>query len=193
MANTQHRNAPQGQHRPDASRLVRTAAGSNIHLSGFGHNHYDSRNSRGPLADDFSVLSRYLTQQLNIILDSLQPIGIFNTVVNQQKVTAVFAALADPTRRSILERLSAQGESRVTALAKPFHMSLPAISRHLRVLEKARLIRRQRHGREHLIRANTEGVKAARQWMAHYAAGWDFSFDALDDLLRAEQRKEGKV
>lgn len=104
----------------------------------------------------------------------------------------MFAALADPTRRSILERLSAQGESRVTALAKPFRMSLPAISRHLRVLEKARLIRRRRHGREHLIQARAEGLQAARQWIAHCAAGWDFSFDALDELLKIERRKEGK-
>jgi DNA-binding transcriptional ArsR family regulator len=117
---------------------------------------------------------------------------IFNAVVNKQRVTAVFAALADPTRRSILERLSAHGESRVTVLAKPFRMSLPAISRHLRVLENARLIRRQRHGREHLIQARAEGLKAAREWIAYCAAGWDFSFDTLDELLKVERRKEGK-
>jgi DNA-binding MarR family transcriptional regulator len=85
-------------------------------------------------------------------------------------------------------RLSEEGESRVTALAKPFRMSLPAISRHLRVLEKAQLVRRQRHGREHLIRANADGLKAVRQWIAHCAAGWDFSFAALDELLKVEQR-----
>ena len=113
-------------------------------------------------------------------------------MVNKQKVTAVFAALADPTRRSILERLSVHGDIRVTALARPFRMSLPAVSRHLRVLEKARLIRRQRHGREHLIQANAEGLTAARQWISHCAAGWDFSFDKLDELLKIEQRKEGK-
>ena len=104
----------------------------------------------------------------------------------------MFAALADPTRRRILERLSGQGESRVTALARPFRMSLPAISRHLRVLENAHLIRRQRQGREHLIRANADGLKDARKWITRFAAGWDFSFDTLDELLKVERRKDGK-
>jgi DNA-binding transcriptional ArsR family regulator len=113
-------------------------------------------------------------------------------VNNQGKVTAIFAALADPTRRRILVRLSSAGEGRVTALAKPFRISLPAISRHLRVLEKAKLIDRRREGRVHVIRARAAGLKPAQDWMAHYAAGWDFSFDALDTLLKNEQRKENK-
>jgi DNA-binding transcriptional ArsR family regulator len=115
---------------------------------------------------------------------------ILNKVVNsQEKITAIFAALADPTRRRILVRLSTGGEGPVTALAKPFRVSLPAISRHLRVLEKARLIDRRREGRVHLIRFRAAGLKQARDWMAHCAAGWDFSFDALDELLRNERRK----
>lgn len=115
-------------------------------------------------------------------------------VVNKQdSVTIIFSALADPTRRRILERLSRQGESRVTALAQPFHMSLPAISRHLRVLENARLVKRQRHGREHLIRANAVGLKDARKWIAQCAAGWESGFDALNQLLKIEQRKEKKL
>lgn len=118
-----------------------------------------------------------------------QAFCLFNIVVNKQQLTLVFAALADPTRRSILERLSKQKEIPVTALAKPFRMSLPAVSRHLRVLEKARLIRRQRHGREHLIQTNVQGFSPAQQWIAHCAAGWEFSFDKLDELLKIEQRK----
>jgi DNA-binding transcriptional ArsR family regulator len=110
-------------------------------------------------------------------------------VNNQSRLTAVFAALADPTRRAILLRLSGSGESPVTALAKPFRMSPPAISRHMRVLEKARLIHRRRKGREHLIRARSEGLKNAQQWMAHYAAGWEFSFDTLENLLRKEKKR----
>jgi DNA-binding transcriptional ArsR family regulator len=110
-------------------------------------------------------------------------------VNSQEKLTAIFAALADPTRRRILVRLSTNGEGPVTALAKPFRVSLPAISRHLRVLEKARLIDRRREGRVHLIRFRAAGLKQARDWMAHCAAAWDFSFDALDQLLRNEQRK----
>jgi len=106
-------------------------------------------------------------------------------VVNKQRnVTAVFAALADPTRRRIVQQLARQGESRVTALAKPFRISLPAISRHLHVLENAHLIRRQRRGREHLIRADATGLEAAQHWIVSCAAGWDFAFDRLDRALK---------
>src|SRR5580698_1149738 len=108
-------------------------------------------------------------------------------VNNQKKVSAIFAALSDPTRRRILVRLSKGEEGAVTALAKPFRMSLPAISRHLRVLEDARLIDRRREGRSHLIRAHPAGLKPAQDWMAQCAAGWDFSFDTLDALLAEEQ------
>ena len=135
----------------------------------------------------------YLTHALNIFLTRRAAHLIFNAVVNKRaSVTAVFAALADPTRRRILERLSQQGESRVTALAKPFRMSLPAISRHLRVLENARLVQRQRHGREHLIRSNAAGLEDAGKWIALCRAGWESGFDALDALLKSEQRKERK-
>jgi len=72
-------------------------------------------------------------------------------------------------------------------LAAPFHISLPAISRHLRVLERARLIERRREGRLHLIRARAAGLDEARRWMMHYAAFWDSKFDVLDALLRKER------
>jgi len=113
-------------------------------------------------------------------------------VNNPKDVTAIFAALADPTRRRILMRLSDQGEGPVTALAKPFRVSLPAISRHLRVLEKARLIDRRHAGRTHMIRARAVGLKPAQEWIAHFAAGWDHSFDTLDELLKIEMKK-GKI
>jgi DNA-binding transcriptional ArsR family regulator len=113
-------------------------------------------------------------------------------VNNQKEITAVFAALADPTRRRILWRLSKSEGSPVTALAKPFRISAPAISRHLRVLEKARLIERRRDGRVHLIRARPAGLESAQKWIAECAAGWDFSFDALDHLLENQKRKEEK-
>jgi DNA-binding transcriptional ArsR family regulator len=113
-------------------------------------------------------------------------------VNNPRRTSAVFSALSDATRRRILVRLSRDGEGPVTALAKPFRISLPAISRHLRVLEKARLIERTRQGRIHIIRARTGGMKPAQDWIAHYAAGWDFSFDALDKLIRDEHEKEGR-
>jgi DNA-binding transcriptional ArsR family regulator len=110
-------------------------------------------------------------------------------VNNQRRVTAIFSALADPTRRRILMRLVNSGEGPVTARAKPFRVSLPAISRHLRVLEEARLIHRRREGRAHVIRVRAEGLKPARDWIAQCAAGWDFSFDALDRLLKHDQGK----
>ena len=117
---------------------------------------------------------------------------LVNTVVNNQErtTTAIFAALADPTRRRILLRLSQSGEGQVTDLAKPFRISLPAISRHLRVLETARLIARRREGRTHLIRFRPAGLKRATDWMAQCAAGWEHSFNPLDELLKAELRKD---
>jgi len=112
------------------------------------------------------------------------PDRIINKLVNNQKLTtAIFAALADPTRRRLLVRLSGSGERQVAALAKPFRISPPAISRHLRVLEKARLIQRRRQGRVHLIRARPDGLREAQKWINHYVAGWEFSFDALANLL----------
>jgi DNA-binding transcriptional ArsR family regulator len=84
-------------------------------------------------------------------------------------------------------RLARHGESPVTALGQPFHISPPAISRHLRVLEKARLITRRRVGRVHVIRVQTPGLKSAQEWMTACATGWDFSFDTLDRLLEQQQ------
>ena len=92
-------------------------------------------------------------------------------MVNKPKrITVLFAALADETRRRIIERLSRAGESPVTTLARPFPISLPAFSRHLRVLETARLIRRRRNGRLHLIRVRGAGLREAQTWITHYVA-----------------------
>jgi DNA-binding transcriptional ArsR family regulator len=104
----------------------------------------------------------------------------------------VFAALADPTRRRIMERLSGRGERRVTALARPFRISLPAISRHLHVLERARLIQRRREGRIHFIRARAAGLREARKWLMRCAIEWDSRFDALDELLAETNRTNRK-
>ena len=78
----------------------------------------------------------------------------------------------------------------MTALAQPFRISAPAISRHLRVLERAKLIHRRRDGREHLIRVRPAPLKEAQQWISHCVAGWEYSFDALDDLLKKEQGRK---
>ena len=98
-------------------------------------------------------------------------------------------ALADPTRRAILHRLTA-GEARVTDLAAPFAMSLNAVSKHIRLLERARLVRRRRVGREHRLSLNPEPLEAAATWMAEQRAFWTARLAALDALLRAEDAAE---
>lgn len=113
-------------------------------------------------------------------------------VTQTEKLNAVFSALADPTRRKIVERLSRQSEIPVSELARPFQMSLPAISRHLRVLEDARLIRRQRHGRVHQIRIDDQGLKDAQKWITRYAQAWETRFDAIDQILLNKKKKKGK-
>ena len=98
-------------------------------------------------------------------------------------------ALADPTRRAILQRLS-QGEARVTELAQPFAMSLNAVSKHIRMLERARLVRRRRAGREHLLSLDPRPLDAAAAWIDAQRSAWTARLDALDDLLRAEDRAD---
>jgi DNA-binding transcriptional ArsR family regulator len=98
-------------------------------------------------------------------------------------------ALADPTRRAILHRLTG-GEARVTELAEPFEMSLNAVSKHIRLLERARLVRRRRVGREHRLSLNPEPLEAAATWMAEQRAFWTARLAALDALLRAEDAAE---
>ena len=94
----------------------------------------------------------------------------------------VFAALADPTRREILERLAGR-EASVTELAEPFAISLPAISKHLRVLEKAGLITRERAGRVHHLRLRPLALKEAAEWLVHYHFFWEEQFDSLSEYL----------
>jgi DNA-binding transcriptional ArsR family regulator len=100
-----------------------------------------------------------------------------------------FAALADPTRRRILARL-ARGDRCVTDLARPHAMSLPAVSKHLRVLEKAGLIRRRRYGRIHQLKLEAKPMKQAAQWVEDYRKFWEGSLDRLADYLE-KTRKMG--
>jgi len=94
-------------------------------------------------------------------------------------------ALADPTRRAILQRLSA-GEARVTEVAQPFSMSLNAVSKHILVLERAKLVKRRRMGREHFLSYRPEPLDAAAKWMAETRTFWAGRLDALEQLLREE-------
>jgi DNA-binding transcriptional ArsR family regulator len=107
-------------------------------------------------------------------------------MVNNQSspLDATFAALADPTRRAILLRLS-EGEASVSELAEPFvnDMSLPAISKHLSVLERAGMINRRKEGRTHHITLAAKPMQEAASWLEFYRRFWDDRFDALDDLL----------
>jgi DNA-binding transcriptional ArsR family regulator len=104
-------------------------------------------------------------------------------------LSPTFAALADPTRRAILEKL-AHGEQSVTDLAAPFQMSLPAVSRHLKVLEKAGLIERSREAQWRPCRLRAEPLKSASTWIDQYRQFWERRFDRLEDYLRNIQSNE---
>ena len=111
--------------------------------------------------------------------------------MSQDHLSTTFAALADPTRRAILARL-ASGEASVTELGKPFAMSLPAISKHLKVLEHAGLIARGRDAQWRPCRLAAGPLKDAAEWLEEYRRFWEESFDRLDDYLRELQKKEDK-
>lgn len=102
-------------------------------------------------------------------------------------LSAQFAALADPTRRAILARLT-QGSASVNQLAEPFDMSLPAVSKHLKVLEKAGLISRGKEAQWRPARLEPMALKGIAEWMEHYRRYWDKSFDRLEDYLRNIQK-----
>jgi DNA-binding transcriptional ArsR family regulator len=104
-------------------------------------------------------------------------------MTRQPDLDHTLRALADPTRRAILRRLS-QGEARVTELAQPFAMSLNAVSKHIRMLERADLVRRRRAGREHLLSFNPAPLDDAADWIEAQRAFWSARLDALERELR---------
>jgi DNA-binding transcriptional ArsR family regulator len=106
-------------------------------------------------------------------------------------LSETFAALADPTRRAILARL-VSGEASVTELAAPFDMSMPAISKHLKVLERAGLIARGREAQWRPCRLEAGRLKDVADWVEHYRRFWEESFDRLDDYLRELKHRELK-
>ena len=103
-----------------------------------------------------------------------------------------FAALADPIRRAILARLRS-GSASVTELAQPFRVSLPAISRHLRVLEHAGLVRRTRQGRVHRLRLMARPIGQAAGWIEAYRRFWEGQLDSLGDYIHALDKKKGRA
>lgn len=111
--------------------------------------------------------------------------------MSPDRLSNTFAALADPTRRAILARL-ASGEVSVTELAEPFAMSLPAVSKHLKVLERAGLIARGRDAQWRPCRLSAAPLRDVSDWVEHYRRFWMESFDRLDDYLREVQKSERK-
>lgn len=103
----------------------------------------------------------------------------------------IFAALADPTRRAILTRL-ASGEKAVTELAKPFNMSLPAVTKHLKVLERAGLISRAREAQWRPCRLEPKPLQVVFDWLDQYRRHWEESFDRLEEYLQELQKEETK-
>ena len=108
-----------------------------------------------------------------------------NDASPDERLNATLAALADPTRRAIVERLR-RGEARITELAEPFEMSLNAVSKHIRVLEQARLVRRRREWREHWVAFDPLPLIEAAAWMDKQRAFWTERLDVLEQLLKAE-------
>jgi len=111
--------------------------------------------------------------------------------ISSDRLSATFAALADPTRRAILARL-ASGEASVTELAEPFEMSLPGISKHLKVLHRAGLIARSRRAQWRPCRLRAAPLKDVADWVEHYRRSWEQRFDRLDNYLRDLKEKEKK-
>ena len=127
---------------------------------------------------------RVLFKARNFICIVKKFVLMFNQMVkySPSRLNQTFAALADPTRRRMLEQL-ARGERCVTDLARPHSMSLPAVSKHLRVLEKAGLLRRRRYGRVHQLRLEAKPLKQAALWVEEYRKFWEESFDRLAAYL----------
>ena len=107
-------------------------------------------------------------------------------VSTERQLNATFLALADPTRRAILARL-ASGDATVMELAEPFDMSQPAISKHLKILERARLISRGRDAQRRPCRLDAKPLEEATEWLENYRANWEASFQRLDALLEEMQ------
>jgi len=107
-------------------------------------------------------------------------------VINSDQLNLIFGALSDETRRSMLMRLS-ESELNIKTLAEPYDMSQPAVSKHVRVLEKAGLIEKTVRGRESIIRCNLSQALQARDWITYYTQFWDDQFDAIDKHIQLKK------
>jgi DNA-binding transcriptional ArsR family regulator len=140
-----------------------------------------------------AAIRQFLQIVTNKYLQGVKIPLIVNQMVKYSPTTLnrTFAALADPTRRRILAHLT-RGDLRVTDLARPHAMSLPAVSKHLRVLEKAGLLRRRRYGRVHEMQLDAKPLKKAAQWVQEYRKFWEGSLDRLAEYLEKENRPSEK-
>jgi DNA-binding transcriptional ArsR family regulator len=112
-------------------------------------------------------------------------------MISSKQLDLTFSALSDPTRRAILSML-ASGDKSVTDLAQPFRMTLPAVSKHLKVLQRAGLVTQGREAQWRPCRLEAKPLKDAAEWIEHYRRYWEESFDRLDVYLREVQSKEKK-
>src|SRR5271154_756357 len=144
-----------------------------------------------PAAHSTRRCAKYFGKSKRLFLRQNSRRSTLNHMVKyrSQMLDRTFAALADPTRRRILARL-AHGDRCVTDLARPYSMSLPAVSKHLRVLENAGLIRRRRRGRVHSLKLEAAPMKQASQWIEEYRKFWEESFDRLDEYLKQLQKEK---
>src|SRR5579885_2056602 len=120
--------------------------------------------------------------------------AIFNGMVKHysEQLDRTFFALSDPTRRAIISNLAARGTCTVLELARPFDMSLPAISKHLKLLENANLITREQQGRVHYLRLKSDPMREAEEWLSAYQRFWQSQLDSLEDYL-ANENAQGET
>ena len=133
-------------------------------------------------------IGKYSTGRLTIICGH----RTFNHMVEDQALDDVFHALADPTRRAMLKRL-AKSERTVGELAEPFAISLAGASKHIKVLERAGLVKRRVEGRTHICRLEAMPMHAGMEWMRHYEQFWNERLDVLEEILAAEDAEKRKA
>lgn len=135
----------------------------------------------------FPSPSRFPKKIFNLSVDNRQPCFIFNCMVeyeNDKILTEILKAVSDTTRRSLLTQLCQQGTSRVTDLANHYDMSLNAISKHIKVLEKARLVTRKTIGRTHWIEPKIERIRLAENWFKGLKSIWELRLEKLDEIMQ---------
>jgi DNA-binding transcriptional ArsR family regulator len=146
------------------------------------------------IAGSIAIRQVKIASEAKLLLTPPHDLCILYYMVNDssEQLTTVFMALADPTRRAILERLK-HGEASGTELARPFSISVPAISKHLRVLKNADLILHRKDGRTHMFRLAARPMRDAAVWLEQYRHFWEAQFDSLETYLQATSEEEQDI